>query len=66
MPNGDVINSDSTFLAIRSFYQNDPDWPKVQAYLNGGSAPTFRYHRFWAQVDVATALAQYGVLFPQG
>ena len=66
MPNGDVINSNSTFISIRSFYRNDPDWPKVQAYLNGGSAPTFRYHRFWAQVDVATALAQYGVLFPQG
>jgi len=66
MPNGDPITSNSTFISIRSFYRNDPDWPKVQAYLNGGSAPTFRYHRFWAQVDVATALAQYGVLFPQG
>ena len=37
MPNGDAINSGSTFLSIRSFYKNDPDWPKVQAYLNGGS-----------------------------
>lgn len=59
MPNGDRINSDSTFLSIRSFFRNDPDWPKVEAYLNGGPAPTFNYHRFWAQVDVAMALHDY-------
>ncbi|MEV4159896.1 glycoside hydrolase family 48 protein [Nonomuraea dietziae] len=64
MPNGDVINSDSTFLSIRSFYKNDPDWPKVDAYLKGtGPVPSFNYHRFWAQVDVAVALAEYGRLF---
>ncbi|MCX7681315.1 MAG: cellulose binding domain-containing protein, partial [Anaerolineae bacterium] len=60
---GATINSSSTFISIRPKYTNDPDWPKVQAYLNGGSAPTFRYHRFWAQVDVALANAEYGRLF---
>ncbi|TDD19271.1 cellulose 1,4-beta-cellobiosidase [Nonomuraea diastatica] len=64
MPNGDPINEDSTFLSIRSFYEDDPDWPKVEAFLNGGDAPVFNYHRFWAQVDVAVALAEYGRLFP--
>ncbi|MFC6087017.1 glycoside hydrolase family 48 protein [Sphaerisporangium aureirubrum] len=65
MPNGDVINSSSTFISIRSWYRNDPDWPEVQAYLNGtGPVPSFNYHRFWAQVDVAVALAEYGRLFP--
>ncbi|WP_214408442.1 glycoside hydrolase family 48 protein [Sphaerisporangium fuscum] len=65
MPNGDPINSSSTFISIRSWYKNDPDWPKVQAYLNGtGPAPTFNYHRFWAQADVAIALAEFGKLFP--
>ncbi|WP_442935227.1 glycoside hydrolase family 48 protein [Micromonospora sp. CPCC 206061] len=59
MPNGDQINSNSTFLSIRSFLRNDPDWPKVEAYLNGGAVPTFNYHRFWAQVDVAMALHDY-------
>ncbi|MGW2198747.1 glycoside hydrolase family 48 protein, partial [Streptosporangium sp. NPDC001682] len=29
-----------------------------------GPAPSFNYHRFWAQVDVAVALAEYGRLFP--
>ncbi|MFC5825231.1 glycoside hydrolase family 48 protein [Nonomuraea insulae] len=65
MPNGDTINSSSTFLSIRSFYKNDPDYAKVDAFLKGtGSAPVFNYHRFWAQVDVAVALAEYGRLFP--
>jgi hypothetical protein len=63
MPNGDVINSSSTFISIRSWYRDDPDWPKVQAYLNGGTAPTFNYHRFWAQADIALAMATYGQLF---
>ena len=66
MPNGDQINSSSTFISIRSFLRNDPEWPKVQAYLNGGSAPSFTYHRFWAQSDIAMALADYGSLFPAG
>jgi endoglucanase len=64
MANGDPINSSSTFLSIRSKYTMDPEWPKVQAFLNGGPAPTFRYHRFWQQVDVALANAEYGRLFP--
>jgi Glycosyl hydrolase family 48/Cellulose binding domain/Bacterial Ig domain len=59
MPNGDPINSNSTFLSIRSFLQDDQDWPKVEAFLNGGAAPVFNYHRFWAQVDVAMALHDY-------
>jgi len=64
MGSGDPINSASTFLSIRLKYMNDPEWPRVQAYLNGGAVPTFRYHRFWAQVDVALANAEYGRLFP--
>ncbi|HCA87899.1 MAG TPA: cellulose 1,4-beta-cellobiosidase [Streptomyces sp.] len=63
MPNGDEINSDSTFLSIRSFYESDPDWPKVESYLNGGEAPTFTYHRYWAQSEIATAFAAHVALF---
>jgi hypothetical protein len=66
MPNGDVIAPGKSFLDIRSWYKNDPDFPKVQAYLNGGAAPTFNYHRFWAQVDVATGYADFARLFPNG
>lgn len=63
MPNGDVIGQDSTFLSIRSYFKNDPDWPKVQQHLNGGPAPTFTYHRFWAQAEIATAFSLHAELF---
>jgi hypothetical protein len=63
MPNGDKINSSSTFIELRSWYKDDPNWPKVEAYLNGGSAPSFTYHRFWAQADIAMAMGAYGLLF---
>jgi len=63
MPNGDPISSSSTFLSIRSFYKSDPQWAKVQSYLDGGAAPSFTYHRFWAQAEIATAFATHVDLF---
>lgn len=63
MPRGELIDQDSTFLSLRQAYVNDPDFPKVEAYLNGGEAPVFRYHRFWAQVEAALAYAEYDRLF---
>ncbi|WP_428951296.1 glycoside hydrolase family 48 protein [Streptomyces sp. cg35] len=62
MPNGDTIDSSSTFTSLRSFYKDDPNWPKVAAYLAGGAAPTFTYHRFWAQADIALAMGSYAEL----
>jgi hypothetical protein len=62
-PTGDTIAPGATFLSIRSWYTSDPQWSKVQTYLNGGSAPVFNYHRFWAQTDIALAQAVYGQLF---
>jgi hypothetical protein len=66
MPNGDQIAPGRSFVDIRSFYRDDPEWPKVEAYLNGGPAPTFRYHRFWAQADIALAYGDFAHLFPNG
>ncbi|MFF0792998.1 glycoside hydrolase family 48 protein [Streptomyces spiralis] len=62
MPNGDKIDSSSTFSSIRSFYKNDPAWSKIESYLKGGAAPTFTYHRFWAQADIALAMGSYAEL----
>ncbi|MGW7727898.1 glycoside hydrolase family 48 protein [Streptomyces canus] len=62
MPNGDAITSSSTFSSIRSFYKNDPAWSKIEAYLKGGAAPVFTYHRFWAQADIALAMGSYAEL----
>jgi hypothetical protein len=64
MPNGDPIQSGATFISLRSKYRSDPEWPKVEAYLKGGKPPVFRYHRLWAQADIAIANASYGWLFP--
>ncbi|GCF07541.1 glycoside hydrolase family 48 protein [Dictyobacter arantiisoli] len=61
---GATLNSSTTFITERPSYKSDPAWPKVQAYLNGGAAPTFTYHRFWAQSDIALAYADYSILFP--
>ncbi|MCF3136596.1 glycoside hydrolase family 48 protein [Streptomyces olivochromogenes] len=62
MPNGDTVNSSSTFLSLRSFYKNDPAWSKIESYLAGGAAPSFKYHRFWAQADIALAMGSYAEL----
>jgi hypothetical protein len=59
-----LSSSTNTFLSIRPWYIGDPQWSKVQAYLNGGSAPAFNYHRFWAEVDIATAFESFAQLFP--
>jgi len=65
MPDGDPINSSSTFLSIRSKYKLDPNYPEVAAYVAGtGPAPVFHFHRFWAQVDIASAYAVFANLFP--
>lgn len=65
MPNGDVIQNGGKFIDTRSFLRDDPKWPEVQAYINGtGDAPVFRYHRFWAQCEYATACGAMHHWFP--
>lgn len=65
MGNSDPINSNSTFLSIRSFYTNDPAYAAVRAALDAGEAPTFTYHRFWAQAEIALANAELARLFSE-
>ncbi|KAL1517943.1 hypothetical protein ABEB36_001639 [Hypothenemus hampei] len=62
-PNGDVINENSTFLSVRSWFKKDPDWPIIQNYLDGGAVTKISVHRFWEQADFAIALATYDMLF---
>ncbi|TQL02827.1 glycoside hydrolase family 48 protein [Cellulomonas sp. SLBN-39] len=66
MPNGDVIQPGVSFLDIRSFYEDDPQWSKVETALATGVAPQFSYHRFWSQTAIAAALADYSRLFENG
>jgi hypothetical protein len=59
-----ITSADNTFLSIRPWYTSVANYPEVQNYLNGGSAPTFNYHRFWAEADIATAFDSFAFLFP--
>ena len=61
---GDITSADNTFLSIRPWYTSVADYNEVQNYLNGGAAPVFNYHRFWAETEVATAFQAFGYLFP--
>jgi Glycosyl hydrolase family 48/Cellulose binding domain/Putative Ig domain len=61
---GDITSADDTFLSIRPWYTSVSDYDEVQNYLNGGPAPVFNYHRFWAEVEVATAFQSFAYLFP--
>jgi hypothetical protein len=67
MPAGEdvTVSPQPTFLSLRPKYKNDPSYPLVQSGCAGtGAGPSFNYHRFWAQVDIASAYLVYGNLFP--
>jgi hypothetical protein len=68
MGNGEQLQSGVNFFEMReSIYQNDPNIDQVLAFANGtGPAPTFEYHRSWAQMDIANAFSDYAHLFPEG
>lgn len=63
MPNGDVIEPGVKFIDIRSGYKNDPDFAKLEAAYQAGEDYTTKYHRYWAQSDIALANAEFGRLF---
>lgn len=62
-PNGDVIDSSATFIKLRSWYKKDPNYAMIEKYVKGGPVPKMKYHRFWAQSEVALAQGAYGLLF---
>jgi hypothetical protein len=67
MPAGEdvTVTPQPTFLSLRPKYSEDPSYPLVvSGCASGGAGPTFNYHRFWAQVDIASAYLVYANLFP--
>jgi len=67
MPAGEdvTVSPQPTFLSLRPKYKDDPSYSLVQSGCAGtGAGPTFNYHRFWAQVDIASAYIVYANLFP--
>ncbi len=65
MPNGDVIQPGVSFLDIRSDLKNDPEFGRLETAYNAGQEYTQRYHRSWAQIEVALANAEYGFFFAE-
>ncbi|SHJ27469.1 glycoside hydrolase family 48 protein [Aquimarina spongiae] len=63
MPNGDEIKPGVSFLDIRSDLRNDPEFARLETAYNAGQEYTQRYHRSWAQIEVALANAEYGFFF---
>ena len=57
------IRAGATFTDLRPWFRRDPDWKKVEEALRRGEPPQMRYHRFWAQVEVAVANAEFARLF---
>jgi hypothetical protein len=60
---GDCIVPGATFKSIRPAYANDVDYNRVEAAIAAGTAPTFTFHRIWAQIDVAMANSFWGQFF---
>jgi hypothetical protein len=65
-PYGQIsANNNPTFLSIRPHLQNEPDKIELQPILNAlasKTVPVLNYHRFWAQVEIAVAFAEYQML----
>ncbi|CAM4392309.1 glycoside hydrolase family 48 protein [Paenibacillus tarimensis] len=65
-----------SYADLRPDIKNDPQWSYLeQLYKNSynpvtkkweNGTPTFTYHRFWSQVDIATAYAEYDRLIASG
>jgi hypothetical protein len=66
MPAGEdiTVSPQPTFLSLRPKYKNDPNFAALESGCAAGTGPTFNYHRFWAQVDIASAYAVFANLFP--
>jgi hypothetical protein len=64
-PNGETIDSKSTFLSLRlALYQDDPMYHDVRKQLDAGKAPKINVHRFWGQCEIAITFAIAALLDP--
>jgi endoglucanase len=56
---GATLKNGMTFIDMRPLYKKDSSYQTVLDAHNNGTTPTFKYHRFWAQADIAMANAMY-------
>ncbi|MBP6386988.1 MAG: T9SS type A sorting domain-containing protein [Pseudarcicella sp.] len=62
MANGDDIKPGVKFIDIRTGYKSDPNYPALVTAYNENKPFTISYHRSWAQMEIALANAEYGLL----
>jgi hypothetical protein len=62
LASGGAIKPGATFLDLRPNYRKDPEFARVERAIRSGTPAEFRYHRFWAQVEVALAWAELSKL----
>ncbi len=67
LPNGKEVKPGVTFLDLHDGYRDDPDFNRLQAAYDaagdGDMEFTMKYHRSWAQIEIALANAEYGYFF---
>ncbi|MFZ5988266.1 MAG: glycoside hydrolase family 48 protein [Bacillota bacterium] len=63
---GAQIKNGITFIELRPDYKKDPEFAKVEEAVNSGNNPVMKYHRYWAQADIAMANAMYHIYFENG
>jgi PKD repeat protein len=61
---GATFGEGSTFLDMRPFYLTDPGYDELVNAMAEDRDPEYVIHRYWAQVEVATANALFAILFP--
>lgn len=61
---GATLQSGMKFIDQRPKYKQDPSWAALEQAYAAGKDFEITYHRFWAQCDIAVALATFGMLFP--
>ncbi|MCZ8518502.1 MULTISPECIES: glycoside hydrolase family 48 protein [Paenibacillus] len=79
VPSDPAKGGDGVYLSytdLRPKIKQDPKWSYLENLYKSSydqaakkwtkGEPTFTYHRFWAQVDMATAYAEYSRLFGSG
>ncbi len=60
-PQGANIKNGISFIDLRPKYKQDPDYQRIANEVRAGRKPVMKFHRFWAQADVAMANAMYHI-----
>lgn len=63
---GADLKNGMTFIDMRPAYKEDPGFKTIESDVKSGKVPVIKYHRFWAQADIAMAYAAYYIYIEKG